>query len=242
MAYLERSYRPTSADHPPSYAPTMTSEDPASGAAKRASQPNQRTGRQIEIRDLRRDEIPEAVGVIARGMRDNPLHVAAYGDDPRRRLRCHHHLMLALLDTATTLEPICALRDGVILGVAGIAPPGTCQPTRRQRLSVLPRVAALGPTNARSVLSWTGTWSSRDLPQPHVHLGPVAVDSRLQGQGIGSTLLHEHIRRLDHAGQIGYLETDKPTNVDFYQRFGYRVTATAAVIGVPNWFMTRMPA
>ena len=35
-----------------------------------------------EVRDLRRDEHPAAVGVLARGMRDNPLHVAALGPDP----------------------------------------------------------------------------------------------------------------------------------------------------------------
>lgn len=220
----------------------MTSENPATGATMRASQPNQRTGQRTEIRVLRRDRVAEAADVLADGMRDNPLHVAAYGTDPRRRLRYHYQLVLALLDTATTLQLICALRAGVIVGVAGIAPPGTCQPSLRQRLSMLPRVAALGPPTAGRVLSWTGTWSSLDPPEPHVHLGPVAVDSRLQGQGIGSKLLQEHVRRLDDAQQIGYLETDKHANVAFYQQFGYRVTATATVIGVPNWFMTRTPA
>jgi hypothetical protein len=34
----------------------------------------------ISIRDLRPEEIPEAVALLARGMRDNPLHVAAYGE------------------------------------------------------------------------------------------------------------------------------------------------------------------
>jgi hypothetical protein len=46
----------------------------------------------IEIRDLHRNEVSDAI-VLARGMRDNPLHVAAYGEDPQRRLRCHARLM-----------------------------------------------------------------------------------------------------------------------------------------------------
>lgn len=50
----------------------------------------------IQVRDLRQDEIHEAVGVIARGMRDNPLHVAAYGPDPKRRVRCHARLIRSL--------------------------------------------------------------------------------------------------------------------------------------------------
>ena len=50
----------------------------------------------IEVRALRPHEVPAAVGVLARGMRDNPLHMAAYGEDPQRRLRCHTRLMRGL--------------------------------------------------------------------------------------------------------------------------------------------------
>jgi hypothetical protein len=50
----------------------------------------------IEVRDLRPDEVPAAVGVLARGMRDNPLRVAAYGPDPERRFRCHARLLRGL--------------------------------------------------------------------------------------------------------------------------------------------------
>jgi hypothetical protein len=41
---------------------------------------------------------------------------------------------------------------------------------------------------------------------------------------------------------VVYLETDKPENVPFYQRFGFAVIAAAEVLGVPNWFMCRPPA
>ena len=51
----------------------------------------------------------------------------------------------------------------------------------------------------------------------------------------------EHSRRLDAAGQVGYLETDKAENVSFYERFGYETLGEQEVIGVPNWFMRREP-
>ena len=41
------------------------------------------TGGSIEVRDLRPQEISEAVAVLARGMRDNPLHVAPTARIPR---------------------------------------------------------------------------------------------------------------------------------------------------------------
>src|SRR3954447_2154947 len=99
----------------------------------------------IEIRDLRASEVPAAVGVLARGMRDNPLHVSAYGADPARRVRCHARVVKGLFAAFHEQKPICAIESGTIVGVTGVAPPGTCQPDLAQRLRLLPTVAGLGP-------------------------------------------------------------------------------------------------
>jgi ribosomal protein S18 acetylase RimI-like enzyme len=199
------------------------------------------TGTDLEVRDLRGGELDEAVGVVARGMRDNPLHLAAYGADPDRRLRCHARLTRALFAVFTDQQPICALHDGRIVGVTGAAPPGTCQPRAAQRMKLMPSLIGLGPRTAARVGGWMNTWAKHDPGEPHVHLGPLAVDAHLQGQGIGSEIMREHCRRLDDAHLAGYLETDKPENVRFYERFGYEVVGEAPVIGVPNWFMRREP-
>jgi ribosomal protein S18 acetylase RimI-like enzyme len=196
-------------------------------------------GGSIEVRDLRPGEVPEAVGVLARGMRDNPLHVSAYGDDPARRRRCHARMMRGLFRAFHAQQPICAVREGLLVGVTGVAPIGTCQPSAAQRLRLLPTLVALGPRTAARVASWISTWAKHDPDEPHVHLGPVAVDAHLQGQGIGSLMMDEHCRRLDAAGEVGYLETDKRENVRFYERFGFEVIGEEPVLGVPNWFMRR---
>jgi ribosomal protein S18 acetylase RimI-like enzyme len=193
----------------------------------------------IEVRDLRPQEVPEAVGVLARGMRDNPLHVAAYGEDPERRLGCHARLMRGVFRAFPAQQPICAVRDGTLVGVTGVAPAGTCQPTAAQRLRLLPDVVALGPRTAARVGRWISTWTKHDPDEPHVHLGPLAVDAHLQGQGIGSLMMQEHCRRLDGDRAVGYLETDKPENVRFYERFGFQVIGQEPVLGVANWFMRR---
>lgn len=195
----------------------------------------------IAVRELRPEELPAAVGVIARGMRDNPLHIAAYGDDPDRRLRRHARLMHALLATSAAQRPLCALQDGAIVGVAGVAPPGTCRPGPLHALRLLIAVLGLEPRTALRVLRWTGRWRRRDPDGAHVHLGPVAVDAHLQGRGIGSRILAEHCRRLDAAGHAAYLETDRQANVDFYRRFGFTVSGRDRVLGVACWYMTREP-
>jgi ribosomal protein S18 acetylase RimI-like enzyme len=195
----------------------------------------------VEVRALRPDEIPAAVGVLARGMRDNPLHVAAYGSDPERRERVHAKLMAAFFRVFTTQQPICAVEGDTVVGVVGVAPVGSCHPRALQRLRFLPTILGLGPRTAARVGKWLDTWGAHDPSEDHVHLGPVAVDRHLQGRGIGSQLMRTHCAALDAAGDVGYLETDKPENVRFYERFDYRVIRSEPVLGVPNWYMRRVP-
>jgi ribosomal protein S18 acetylase RimI-like enzyme len=175
-------------------------------------------------------------------MRDNPLHVAAYGPDERRRRARHAHLLTGRLGVAPTLALTGAFRGGLLVGVCGAAPSGTCRLSTAQQLGMLPALARLGPAAAGRVIAWTRAWARHDPTTPHVHLGPVGVDAHLQGRGIGTALLAHHCRRLDAEGQVGYLETDRPENVSFYSRFGYAVVGEEAVLGVPNWFMLRTPS
>jgi hypothetical protein len=48
--------------------------------------------------------------------------------------------------------------------------------------------------------------------------------------------------RMDQCAGLAYLETDKRENVRFYRRFGFAVVAQAEVLGVRNWFMSRVLA
>lgn len=88
---------------------------------------------------------------------------------------------------------------------------------------------------------WISIWATHDPDETHVHLGPLAVDAHVQGQGIGSPIVQEHWRRLDRTSEVGYHETDKPEDVRFYERFGFEVIGEEPVLGVPNRFMRRPP-
>jgi GNAT superfamily N-acetyltransferase len=138
-------------------------------------------------------------------------------------------------------RPLCALDGETVVAVAGIAPAGTCQATALQRFRFLPTMIAIGPGAASRLSDWLAAWAEHDPDQPHSHLGPVAVEPPLQGHGLGGQLMREYCRRLDLAGEVSYLETDKRENVPFYERHGYAVIDEADVIGVPNWFMIRQP-
>jgi GNAT superfamily N-acetyltransferase len=193
----------------------------------------------LELVQLRPELLDEAVGVLARGMLANPIHVAAFGPDPDRRVRILFRMFGDLFRVLRGWEAVCALRDGAIVGVAGHAENGACTPGTLDMLRLAPGLLSLGPRTAMRSSRWMSAWARRDPQVHHSHFGPFAVDSHLQGQGIGTVMLSDYCARLDALRESSYLETDKPENVRLYERHGFQVVDEAEVLGVPNWFMRR---
>jgi GNAT superfamily N-acetyltransferase len=133
-----------------------------------------------------------------------------------------------------------AFNGTALVGIAATVPSSRCQPSLPEKLALSPpMLEAVGPVGFVRMLRWMEAWATRDATMPHWHLGPVAVDAHLPGRGIGSQLLAEYCRRLDSAGAVGYLETDKCENVTFYLRFGFHTIGEARVLNTLNWFMRR---
>jgi GNAT superfamily N-acetyltransferase len=193
----------------------------------------------VEVAQLTDADLPAAVGVLARGMRDNPIHVAVFGPDPERRERQLARMFAALWRHWDQHRALCARRDGEVVGVCGRLAPGACRLNAAQALRVSPLLARSGPRTLVRSLRWMAAWGKRDPAERHEHLGPVAVDRHLQGLGIGSAMLAVQAEDLDLQGLTGWLETDKAENVRFYERFGYVVVEQTDVLGIPNWFMRR---
>jgi GNAT superfamily N-acetyltransferase len=195
-----------------------------------------------EIRELHHDELTVAAELLARGMRDNPLHQRAFGTDADRRERALARFFTPVLRQVEANGAVLgAHRGATLVGVLGMAMPGRCQPTLGEALRIVPAlIAGDGPGPLLRVLRWTREWARRDLREPHWHVGPVGVDAPLQGQGIGSALLADFCVRVDREHALAYLETDKPENVRFYERFGFATVSAGPVLGVPNWFMRRL--
>jgi len=64
----------------------------------------------------------------------------------------------------------------------------------------------------------------------------------MQGRGIGGRLIRVYDGRLGGGGELGYLETDRPQNVQFYKRWGFTVTGELEGRGVQTWLMRKRPA
>lgn len=198
---------------------------------------------QVEIRELSPHEVLSAAYVLSRGMRDNPIHVQAFGANALRRENVLRMMFVPVLRQQINKGMVLgAYRSGELVGVTGMVLPKHCQPTMTEKAAVLPAlIRGAGLRSSFRVFKWTRDWSRHDATIPHWHLGPVAVDRYLQGKGIGSALLSAFCHQIDAYCIAGYLETDKPENVIFYKRFGFTVIDEHLVLGIKNWFMIRHP-
>ena len=211
------------------------------------STPQIAASRNVEGLDIGTVDVSEmgtVVALIARGMRDNPLHIAAFGNDPERRRRALQRFQGGAAAVLGWHKHMLVARraDGTIVGVCGMNSPGNCLPGFGQQLRLLPTLLRNGPRATGRTMRWLGAWVQHDPEARHWHLGPVAVDAHLQGTGIGSQLMRVFCAQMDAAGEDAYLETDKSINVGFYKRFGFEVIGEQEVLGVPNWFMLRRTA
>ncbi len=59
--------------------------------------------------------------------------------------------------------------------------------------------------------------------EPHWFLQFVAVESRLRGNGLASSVLRPGLERCDQQGQVAYLESSNPGNTPIFQHFGFEV-------------------
>jgi ribosomal protein S18 acetylase RimI-like enzyme len=197
----------------------------------------------VSITALDPAKIDQAADVLARGMLDNPMHIAVYGSDPVRRMHSLRRVFRNLMPMLSMANhSIVAIDEfGEIVGVCGILAPGSCKPTIDQKKRFMQGAMMIGPDAMVRMGRWLSAWQALDPNICHWHIGPLAVDMPFQGMGIGSALMNHLCAKLDQSGDAAYLETDDSGNVDFYKRFGFEVIAEQTVLGIPNWFMLRQP-
>jgi GNAT superfamily N-acetyltransferase len=201
----------------------------------------------VTIRQIRPEDIPGAIEVVARSFHEDPGALIVEPDAARR-----HEAMLHLTGPVVRAAvphghvTVAVAPDGSIVGVATWLPPGKESPTDEELL-------AAGQAEGRAA-----------VPEAAVRMGPMAealenlhasnmggdhwrleffgVDPAWQGTGLGVALIETGHAKADAAGQPCWLETFTQRNVDWYARRGYRVAATSTVpTGEPIWGLIRDP-
>ncbi len=195
----------------------------------------------IQLRDLEPAEFDQAIGILARGMRDTAVHIQIFGADAVRRARSVELFLRSSLRSAMARgRAICAERGGTVVGVLGVA-------ERRLTMSNVVRAAAplicrFSPAVTMRIARWYRVWQAHEPRAHHWLLGPLAVETDLQGQGIGGAIMQAACSRADERGAILYCGTDnRVINARLHKKFGFETTAEVEAMGVPIWFMVRQP-
>jgi ribosomal protein S18 acetylase RimI-like enzyme len=192
----------------------------------------------FELRALRPAERRLAAGLTARAMRDNPTTEAMFGPDPLDRLAGMQAIWTGFFHRPPRLA-LGGFYRGCLLAVGAAAAPGGCIGAAYGRTLPVaggPDPPFGDPARAGQVRA---SYARHDLPAPHWHVGPVAVEPRFQGRGLGEALMRELQRRTDAAAGVLWGETDTEANVRFYRGLGWRVAGAVQVLGIPLWFLHR---
>jgi GNAT superfamily N-acetyltransferase len=178
--------------------------------------------------------------ILARAFRDNPLNEVVIGGDPVRRFECNALGMRALLPIARQWGVLLAARRGANAVGGLVAAPAHAYPLPPSPLAT--RLRLFWGQGWRVASRWNRVFEALDAVhprEPHWYLGTLGVDPPSQGQGVGRALLRAFVLRADADALPAYLETDRASNVSFYQSAGFAVRGETCVLGARIWRMLR---
>lgn len=198
--------------------------------------PNARPARKADLRELSR--------TLSRAFYDDPVTSWMLPDDKTRPAQLvrlfatmtrHHHLTGGGVEVA---------EDGPGIGAAALwDPPNRWQHSRWEELAMMPhfiRVFGLRSARARAVQE---LMKRMHPEEPHWYLAVIGSDPTVRGRGFGQALMRSRLDRCDAEYCPAYLESSKPENVPYYERFGFTVTREITLPdgGPPLWAMWRTP-
>jgi GNAT superfamily N-acetyltransferase len=191
-----------------------------------------------KIRKAEPSELPQVAAVLARAFYDDPAIGWVFPNDAKRLAQTERYWATRL----RYLSPQDQVYVTDELGAAAIwTLPGQWRSSWRETLDQGRRMLT-----RRLPLLLFGLYRL-ESGHPHepgsFYLVVLGTDPPRQGQGLGSALMQPVLELCDRDGVPAYLESSKERNVDFYSRFGFRVTKELRLPRGPlMWPMWRDPA
>jgi GNAT superfamily N-acetyltransferase len=198
----------------------------------------------IDVAPARRADVRTLSRTLGRAFHDDPVMMWMLPDATARArglprmfatMTRHHFLRGGGAEVAS--------RHSAIGAAALWDPPGAWKESRLEALLMMPGFMLAFRSRA-SVGEEVAETMKRVHPQePHWYLAVIGSDPAVRGKGFGQALMHSRLDRVDAEHAPAYLESTKPENVPYYQRFGFEVTGK---IVLPNggptmWPMWRNP-
>jgi len=182
--------------------------------------------------------------VLADAFFANPVIEWALADQSRRMHALTDYFRVVAREVYIPYGHAYVTTDGA--GAALWLPPGvltTAVPPMKELKVAWPILRGGGPGSIWRFLQLERLMGPQHPSEPHYYLHVVGAYRDRQGQGIGSALLADMLRRCDDEGALAYLECTNVVNLPLYERVGFKALDERPVPGgdVPIWFMSRLP-
>lgn len=179
-----------------------------------------------------------AAQAAADGFVDNEIWVWMLGSEDRCRRLLPRHYRAMIRRVYMPRRAAWTTPDAK--GTALWFPPGTLALSRRERfselLSLLPGILPAAGRAGR----WEELIEKHHPREPHWYLQTLSVEPGSQRSGYGTALMRPGLERADTERMPCYLETQRESNIPYYNRFGFELTDE---IGLPDspplWLMWR---
>lgn len=175
------------------------------------------------VEPLGRDRLGAAADVLAAALADDPGFRHLFPDERRREHELRAMYRMTLSDTLRHGRAFVTVRGGEVTGALALYPPGTYPMGVARWVRLAPRLAVLAArtrSHARGLIRF-GELTSCGVPAGSWYVEALGVRPDLQRQGRGRRLMAQVFALVDAEGGLGYLETTKQANVDYYRSFGY---------------------
>lgn len=196
----------------------------------------------MDLRAITPGDVGRAAEVLAEAFVDDPFSVWLFpANGLRERLVRSWTMQLRVVYMPKGHAYTTPGGEGVALWTP---PPGLVRSSVREQLRLLfPYIRILGPRRLPAAAASFGVIERAHPPEPHWYLSAIGVAPPLQRRGFGGALLRPMLERADAEGTLSYLETFRPENVPYYERFGFRVVGESDIPGGPHmWSMSRAVA
>ncbi|MFJ4653937.1 GNAT family N-acetyltransferase [Nocardia sp. NPDC088792] len=198
---------------------------------------------EVTVRPAITPDVPELGRVLGLAFADDPI-ISWLIPDPAVRARRAAILFSTLVRHYYLAEGgvEVALDDaGAMVGATIWAPPGKWHVPDAQSIPQLPGLVRAFRRRLIAAAALTETMAATHPTEPHWYLAVIGTLPSARGRGYGRALLDSRLDRCDAEHIPAYLESSKPENLPYYERFGFEVTGEidATKGGPPLWSMWR---
>ena len=177
---------------------------------------------------------------VARGFQDNEIWAWILPDERRRAWLLPRYYRMMIRNVFIPNEG--AWTTAQAAGGALWLPPGAkfgAEVAMRELLVLLPAIGIRGLKRALAI----DRLKKRHRPaEAHWYLETLSIEPARQRQGHGTALMAPGLERCDEQGLPAYLETQRRSNIPYYERFGFELLDEVSTgESPPLWLMWRPP-